>query len=288
MTPWIEAMRLRTLPVSVSGVLLGAALAISSGFYLTAPLLLCLLFALLAQIASNFANEYYDFRDGLDRKGRVGPRRGVTEGDITPRDMLTATFLTLGLACAVGLSLIYYGGWWLLPAGIVIALGALAYSAGPYPLSRHALGEVAVLLFFGIVPVNLTYYVSTGSFSADAALLSVTAGLMGCNVLIANNYRDVEDDAAVGKITLAVKFGRPATARLYLANGLIASALTVPVALHVSILTLAATAVYLILMLRLHSCLKAARGAALIPVLARTAMSMALFSLLFLLITLFT
>ena len=286
MTPWIEAMRLRTLPVSISGVILGAAMSASQPHFLITPLLLCLVFALLAQIASNFANEYYDYRDGLDRKGRSGPRRGVTEGDITPRAMLTATFITLGLACAVGLSLIYFGGWWLLPAGIVIALGALAYSAGPYPLSRHALGEVAVLIFFGIVPVNLTYYLSAECFSVDVALLSVSAGLMGCNVLIANNYRDVEDDAAVGKITLAVKFGRPFTAALYLADGLIAAALTVPVALHVTPWTLVATGIYLIMLTVLHRRLIRSRGAALIPVLARTAMSMALFSLIFLLITL--
>ena len=127
---WIEAMRLRTLPVSAAGVVMAAALGVAHGQVRWLPWTLCLIFALLAQIASNFANEYFDFRDGLDRKGRVGPRRGVTEGDITPRAMLTATILTLGIAAAIGCTLIYWGGWWLLAAGIVIVLGALAYSAG--------------------------------------------------------------------------------------------------------------------------------------------------------------
>lgn len=223
---WIEAMRLRTLPVSIAGVLAGVAYSVAAGRFSLAPALLCLMFALLAQIASNFANEYYDFRDGLDRAGREGPRRGVTEGDITPRAMLRATMVTLGAACCVGLSLIYWGGWWLLPVGVVIVAGALAYSAGPYPLSRHALGEVAVIFFFGIIPVNLTYYIMCNEFSVETAFGSLAIGLMGANVLLVNNYRDEEDDRMVGKITLAVKFGKKAAATIYLINGIAAAALT--------------------------------------------------------------
>ena len=150
---WIEAMRLRTLPVGASAVLAGTALACLDGTVRLLPAVICLLFALLAQIASNFANEYFDYRAGIDAPGRQGPRRGVTEGDITPAAMRRATFLTLGLACLTGLTLVNWGGWWLIGAGAIIALGALAYSAGPCPLSRNALGETAVLLFFGIVPV---------------------------------------------------------------------------------------------------------------------------------------
>lgn len=108
---WVEAVRVRTLPVSIAGVLSGAACAVTTGQYQILPIILCLLFAILAQTASNFANEYYDFRAGFDKAGREGPRRGVTEGDITPSSMRTATFVTLGLACGVGCSLIYWGGW---------------------------------------------------------------------------------------------------------------------------------------------------------------------------------
>lgn len=209
-------MRLRTLPVSLSGVIIAVGYNLTSHNFKAAPATLCLVFALLAQIASNFANEYYDFKGGLDRKGREGPRRGVTEGDITPGAMKRATFITLGLACATGLSLVHYGGWWLIPAGIFIALGVLAYSTGPYPLSHHALGEVAVFLFFGIIPVNLTYFVQTLEWSHDVLLGSIAAGMMGANVLIVNNYRDIDDDRAVGKHTLAVKIGRRLTPLLYL------------------------------------------------------------------------
>ena len=92
MKPWIEAMRLRTLPVSVAGVLGGTACAISRHGFSLVPMLICLVFAVVAQIASNFANEYYDFKNGLDRKGREGYRRGVTEGDIAPAAMKRATY----------------------------------------------------------------------------------------------------------------------------------------------------------------------------------------------------
>lgn len=220
---WIEAMRLRTLPVSAAGVLAAVALALHNEVFRPLPALICLVFALLAQIASNFANEYFDFRNGLDRAGRVGPRRGVTEGDITPRAMLRATLLTLGVAALLGLSLIYWGGWWLLGAGVVIVLGALAYSAGPYPLSRHGWGEVAVVFFFGLVPVSLTYFVQGDSIPHQVWLTGLAIGLMGANVLIVNNYRDVNDDAAVGKRTVAVIFGRYITSRFYLVNGIVAA-----------------------------------------------------------------
>ena len=115
-------MRLRTLPVSLAGVIMAWGFNFLNDNFNFIPAILCLLFALLAQISSNFANEYYDFKSGLDRKGREGPRRGVTEGDITPGAMKAATYGTLALACVIGCSLIYYGGWWLLPIGIFIAL----------------------------------------------------------------------------------------------------------------------------------------------------------------------
>ncbi len=219
---WIEAMRLRTLPVSVAGVLTAVGMALADGGFRWLPATVCLLFAVLAQIASNFGNEYFDFRDGLDKKGRVGPRRGVTEGDITPQAMLIATFVTLGVASLLGLTLVYWGGWWLIAAGVVIVLGALAYSAGPYPLSRHGWGEVAVVLFFGVVPVTLTYYLQTGGCTWQVWLASVGMGLLGANVLVVNNYRDIEDDRAVGKKTLAVRFGKNFALRLYKINGYMA------------------------------------------------------------------
>jgi len=222
---WIEAMRLRTLPVSVAGVFTATGLALLDGGFKWLPAAICLVFAVLAQIASNFANEYFDYRDGLDRKGRVGPRRGVTEGDISPQAMLRAAIGTLFVAALLGLGLIYWGGWWLIAAGVLIVLGALAYSTGPYPLSRHGWGEAAVVFFFGIAPVTLTYYVQTGTCTTQVWMAAVAMGLLGANVLIVNNYRDIDDDRAVGKSTLAVRFGAKFVRGLYLSDGIASWAL---------------------------------------------------------------
>ncbi|WP_279150797.1 1,4-dihydroxy-2-naphthoate octaprenyltransferase [Muribaculum intestinale] len=268
--PWIEAMRLRTLPVSAAGVLTAIGYNVGDGTFKGAPAALCLIFALLAQVASNFANEYYDYRDGLDRAGRDGPRRGVTEGDITPGAMLRATYATLGMACCVGLSLLWWGGWWLLIAGIVIAIGAMAYSAGPYPLSRHGLGEVAVIIFFGVIPVNLTYYVQSGYFAWPVGIASAAIGLMGANVLLVNNYRDADDDASVGKRTLAVIMGRGFAYSLYLINGVLGMLLLLDaMGVHRWIAW-----VYLAVHLLLCMMLKRRTGRAINPLLGMTAVAM--------------
>ena len=222
---WIEAMRLRTLPVSVAGVITGCGYAIGCGSFKALPAILCMAVAVLAQIASNFANEYYDFKNGLDKPGREGPRRGVTEGDITPKAMLTATYLTLGAACCCGLVLAAMSGWWLIGVGIAVAAGVVAYSAGPWPLSHHGLGEVAVIVFFGLVPVNFTAWLQTGVFTPECLLGSLSIGLFGANVLIVNNYRDAADDKSVGKHTLAVIAGRRWMPLLYALNSIVAISL---------------------------------------------------------------
>ena len=278
---WIEAMRLRTLPVSLAGVVMAWGFCALYDKFNLIPAILCLLFALLAQIASNFANEYYDFKSGLDRKGREGPRRGVTEGDITPSAMKAATYGTLALACVIGCSLIYYGGWWLLPVGIFIAIGAMAYSAGPYPLSRHGLGEVAVLFFFGIIPVTLTYYVQSFEWNIDVLLASIAVGLMGANVLIVNNYRDHDDDKSVNKRTLAVIFGRSTVANLYLFNGYIAVALMGVTWLSFPLWACVIPILYLVAHTAIWWQLGLRTGARLNPLLGMTAMAMCFYSVAF-------
>ena len=211
-------MRPRTLPVSVAGVLAGMACGIFYGDSDIRPALLCMLFALLAQIASNFANEYFDYRNGLDRKGREGFRRGVTEGDIRPEAMRNATFLTLAAAAVPGCCLILWGGWWLVAVGLLVGIFALAYSAGPYPLSHHGLGDIAVVIFFGVVPVVFTAWLMTSDkgIIPMATLIGVGVGLLAANVLIVNNYRDAEDDKRVGKHTTVVIFGREVMSHVYL------------------------------------------------------------------------
>lgn len=214
-------MRLHTLPVSVAGVFTGGGYAAYCHSFKPLPFMICLMFAICAQIVSNFANEYFDYRNGLDRKGREGFKRGVTEGDISPGAMRNATFGLLVFTCLLGCTLIIWGGWWLLPVGIAVALFALGYSTGPYPLSHHGWGEMTVVVFFGIVPVLFTTYVQTLSWAVlpVALPLSMAIGLMGANVLIVNNYRDIEDDRKAGKRTLAVRWGGNAMLTLYFLNG---------------------------------------------------------------------
>ena len=284
MMPWIEAMRLRTLPVSVAGVLAGCGCAVMLGRFRAVPALLCLAFAVLAQIAANFANEYYDYRNGIDKKGRVGFRRGVTEGEITPEAMKRATFIALSAAAATGCSMLLFGPLWLILAGVLIGLFALAYSAGPYPLSHHGLGDVAVVIFFGIVPVTLTCFLQTSSWDGIYIVIttSVAIGLLAANVLIVNNYRDMEDDAAVGKRTTVVIFGRPFMSWAYLFSGVMAMAVMYPVWAALPVWVLVVPVVYLAMHVQTWNKLRRTDGAELNPLLGRTAVNLLVFTVMFL------
>ena len=281
---WIEAMRLRTLPVSVAGVIAGCGCALMLNSFNAVPAILCLVFAVLAQIAANFGNEYYDFKNGIDKKGRAGFRRGVTEGEISPDAMKKATFLTLAAAVAVGCAMLYYGPWWLLLVGIVIVLFALAYSAGPYPLSHHGLGDVAVVIFFGVVPVTLTCFLQTESWTGLQFILttSVAVGLLAANVLVVNNYRDMEDDAVVGKRTTVVIFGRKAMSWAYLLSGILAMGIMYPLWEVLPLWALSVPAVYLALHLMTWMQIKRSEGVALNPLLGRTAVNLLVFALMLL------
>ena len=277
---WIEAMRLRTLPVSVAGVMAGIGCALMLDAFRFAPALLCLVFAVLAQVASNFANEYFDYKNGIDKKGRVGFRRGVTEGEITPQAMKTATFVTLCLAALVGGSLLCFGPGWLIIVGVFILLFALAYSAGPYPLSHHGLGDVAVILFFGVVPVTLTCFLQAGTWTSFQVSLptSLAVGLLAANVLVVNNYRDMEDDVAVNKRTTVVLFGRRVMGWAYLVSGVAGMLLMIPVWIRLPHWALIAPGLYLLLHVRTWRALTRACGPQLNPILGRTAINLLVFA----------
>lgn len=289
---WLEAIRLRTLPVSVSGVLIAVGLAKFNGAFRLVPSLLCVAFAVLAQIVSNLANEYFDFKAGTDKKGRVGPRRGVTEGDFSPATLKRAMVGTLVATCAVGLSMLAvvdpgegYANWLLLVGvGVMVAVMAFAYSAGPYPLSYHALGEVAVMAFYGLVPVIFSYYVVAGDFHPYAVIAGIAIGLMGVNVLLVNNYRDVDDDREAGKRTSVVVAGRTLAAFAYLLNGLLALSVLGVLWLRLWMewgwWTMLPPAIYMALHLTSWHRLKLRTGAALNPILGATARNMLIFTLL--------
>ncbi|MBR5843994.1 MAG: 1,4-dihydroxy-2-naphthoate polyprenyltransferase [Bacteroidaceae bacterium] len=278
---WIDATRPRTLPASAAPVVAATAYAWYDGVLVWGAALLCLLFALLAQIASNMANDYFDYKKGGDSPDRVGPQRAVVSGLITPRAMLIATLVVLLAACCVGLGLVVYGGWQLIPVGAVIALFAMAYSAGPFPLSRYGLGDVTVFIFFGLIAVNFTYYVQAGVFTLPVFWASVAQGLLAINILLVNNYRDMEEDAAVNKRTTVVLFGRRFASTWYLLNGFFAVACT----RHIWMATptwamILLPMIYLVMHLAAYRALTMLRGKALNPLLGRTALNLLIYTIL--------
>lgn len=275
---WIDATRPRTLPASAAPVITATAYAWYDGSVQWVAATLCLAFALLAQIASNMANDYYDYKKGGDTPHRVGPQRAVVSGLIPPRAMLMATLAVLATACCVGLGLTYFGGWQLIPVGIVIALFALAYSAGPFPLSRHGLGDVTVFLFFGLIAVNFTYYVQAGYFTLPLFLASVAHGLLAINILIVNNYRDMEEDAACNKRTTVVIFGRKFASWWYLLNGFIAVACTYELWCEAPLPMLLLPLLYIVMHIGTYRQLKERRGAALNPLLGRTSLNLMVYT----------
>ena len=205
---WFEAARPRTLPASLVPVLLASSMAFVDGCFYWLPAVICLAFALLIQIGTNFANDYLDGVKGTDTEKRLGPRRAVASGLVKPVTMKRATILVLAFGFCMGLGLIPFGGWWLLVVGVASVACAWLYTGGPYPLAYNGLGDVFVILFFGFVAVGCSYYVQTGTFSSNVLLLGMGCGVLVNNLLVVNNYRDLEEDRAAQKCTLVVRFGR--------------------------------------------------------------------------------
>ena len=226
---WLEAARPKTLPAAVVPVMTATALAVAHYGADFTRAAICLAFALLVQIGTNFANDYYDFVQGADTAARVGPRRAVAAGLVSPQRMLAATWLVLGVAFAVGLLLVHEVGWALLPIGVISIVCAIAYTGGPFPLGYNGLGDIFVFVFFGLVAVGTTFYVQTGGVTPDVVACAAAIGLLAANILVANNYRDVETDALAGKKTLVVRFGRKFALWQYAFSNL--GALLCPVAL---------------------------------------------------------
>lgn len=217
---WIKAARPKTLPVSMAPVVMSVALS-----YLYVDInwmgaIICLVFAVMAQILSNFVNDYADGMKGADNE-RLGPQRMVASGLISPKKMLRGIIVWGILTFLLGCTLLYWGGWILLLFGIVILLCALAYSAGPFPLSRHALGDIAVVLFYGIAPVVLTFFIQTGFVNWQIITAGIAIGIVANNLLIVNNYRDSEQDFKNGKKTTVTIFGKCFMRWVYFLNPII-------------------------------------------------------------------
>ena len=219
---WLLAARPKTLTGAVVPILIGTGLAIADGKFNWLPALICCLFAFLMQIASNLINDLFDFLKGTDREDRLGPERACAQGWISPSAMKKGIIAVVALACALGSTLLLYGGWWLIIVGMVCVIFAFLYTTGPYPLSYHGWGDVLVLLFFGFVPVCGTYYVQALTITPSVIVGSLISGLAIDTLLVVNNYRDREADALSGKKTVVVRFGEPFGRYLYLFLGMIA------------------------------------------------------------------
>ena len=204
---WILAIRPKTLPAAVSPVLIGSALALKSGHFNPLPAAAALVVSLLLQIGVNLANDYFDFKKGVDTEERLGPVR-VTQSGLIPAQ--TVKRVMLGTLIAAGLSgfyLVLIGGWPILLLGLAAILSALAYSGGPFPLASNGLGDLFVFIFFGPVAVCGTYFVQALQLSNLAIIMSLPVGLLITAILLVNNLRDIVTDRQTGKRTMAVMLG---------------------------------------------------------------------------------
>lgn len=200
---WMAASRPKTWVASLCPVALACALNTSN----TLLAWCCLLFSLLIQIACNFANDYYDFANGVDQLRKAGPKRAVASGWISPRAMQKAMWITLALATLVSVPLLAHVGLLAVPFIASALAFALLYTGGPRPLGYLGLGELLVFLYFGPVALLGSYFVQTGTVSTAAILLSCAMGAASCAILTANNLRDELTDRIAGKRTLIVRLG---------------------------------------------------------------------------------
>lgn len=209
MKSWILAARPKTLPAAIVPVWSGCLLA----QYLTDAFdprlaVLTVLGAVFIQIATNFFNDVIDAEKGTDTAARLGPQRMTATGTLSSKMVYGAAFLMLGAASVVGVLLFMERGWWIIAIGIPSLYLSYGYTGGPFPLAYRGMGEVFVILFFGLIAVGGTVFVQLGEWRAEAFLLGLQIGLLSAVLIAINNYRDLEEDRASGKNTIVVRFGR--------------------------------------------------------------------------------
>ncbi|MBQ0019178.1 MAG: 1,4-dihydroxy-2-naphthoate octaprenyltransferase [Bacteroidales bacterium] len=224
---WFLAIRPKTLTGAAAPVLIALALSYEDSFlyrpaigqtsvFQWIPAVLCLLFAMLMQIDANLINDYFDCINGVDGEDRLGPKRACAQGWVSMYAMQRAIAFTTCISLVVALPTIYWGGWEMLIVGVLCALFAFLYTTC---LARLGLGDLLVLVFFGLVPVCITYYVQLHCIPRTVLALATGMGLVTDNLLIVNNYRDRDTDLKAGKHTLIVSIGPKAAEWLYLALG---------------------------------------------------------------------
>ena len=223
---WILASRPKTLTAAWAPVLVGTACAAAVD-----GLSLLIAFAALAgasmiQIGTNFANDVFDFEKGADDESRLGPTRAVQAGLLTPNQMRRGMYVAFALAVVFGLYLVTVGGWPVVAIGVASIASGIAYTGGPYPLGYNGLGDVFVMLFFGLVAVCATAGLQVGSVPPASIPPAIGVGALATAILVVNNIRDAPTDVRVGKRTLVVRFGRTFGLAEYIA--LVIAAFAVP------------------------------------------------------------
>ncbi|MCA3016578.1 MAG: 1,4-dihydroxy-2-naphthoate polyprenyltransferase [Myxococcaceae bacterium] len=279
---WALATRPKTLVAGFVPVAVGLAVSSRLGPLAWLPALGTLVGALLIQVGTNLFNDAYDFERGADTTERLGPPRATQQGWLSPSAVMRGAITCFALAFLVGLWLVWVSGWPLLVVGVVSLLAGYAYTGGPFPLAYHGLGDVFVLVFFGLVAVAGTVFVQTQTLSPLALLAGLPVGALGVALLAVNNVRDEKTDAAANKRTLVVRLGVGFGRAEYLA--MVALAMLVPVALWAAGLapvTVLAALLALPLAVKPVKLLFTVKGPALNQALAATAKLQLVYGLLF-------
>lgn len=281
---WADAARPKTLPAGCAPVIIGTFMALDDHAFHAGAAICALLGALLIQIGTNYANDYFDFVKGTDTKHRIGPTRATAAGLVPPKAMLAATVLVFALVLLPGAYLIHRGGIPIVIIGVLSILCGVLYTGGPWPLGYVGLADLFVLVFFGPVAVAGTHYVQVQHFAWAPIFAGLAPGLFSTAILTVNNLRDIEGDRASGKKTLAVRFGRVFAIAEYILC-LVGACVGVPLLLHLGTgahrPVLVSSAVLLFALPLIYTACTKTDGPALNALLARTGKLLLLFSLLF-------
>lgn len=217
MRVWWQAIRPKTLLASIGPIILATSLAASDGFFNAVLFAVTIICALFLQISVNLANDLFDGLSGIDNAKRLGPARVLQTGMVSASALSMALKVTVSISIISGMYLVYQGGAVFFILGCLCILGVYTYSAGPFPLASNALGEVAVFLYFGLLAVLGSYFLQADEISVIAFLFAVIVGMHSSAIMLVNNIRDIETDAASGKNTLAVQLGETTSRYCYLA-----------------------------------------------------------------------
>lgn len=283
MKAWMLAARPKTLTGAAVPVMIGVVLAFVDSklytynvFSITAAIL-CLLFAFTMQIDANFINDFFDCINGNDDETRLGPRRACAQGWISIDAMKKGIALTTVAACIIGLPLVIFGGFEMILVGLICVIFCFLYTTH---LSYLGLGDLLVIVFFGMIPVCISYYVQLHTVTLECFVASIASGIVIDTLLIVNNFRDCENDKKAGKNTLVVRLGLRLSGYLYMSIGLIACIIGLTYWRYGQIWAFILPFIYLFLhLLTYNKMMKFKRGKALNIILGQTARNIFIYGL---------